>query len=296
MLGIGAAALGDAATARSIERSLADDHLERLGSMARMRVGNDVNDITTASALMAILAAWNGSPIAGELWDYVTANPSSDELHSLHGAAFVALSLERLRAQPATFAYSLAGDRHEVELAPGETFTLVVDRAQRATLSFESLSGQAGLAATWSEAARPSDFTSDPDVRISRSVTPSGRIDTGDLIRVDLRVRFAARAATGCRQVTDLVPSGLAPLGEMARWPEGDDEPGQSRQVELPYEQTGQRVFFCAEPSAKDRTVDLRYYARVVTPGRYVWEPAIVQAAGAPDRAALTAPGAVTIR
>jgi uncharacterized protein YfaS (alpha-2-macroglobulin family) len=296
ILGIGAAALGDATTARSIERSLTDAHLERLGSMARLRVGSTAGDITSGTALMAILAAWDGSPIAAALWDYVAANPSTDELHSLHAIAFLARTLERLPAQPATFAYSVAGKRHVVELDPGETFSLVVDRAQGATLTFESLSGQAGLAASWQEPARASDFVADPDVRISRSVTPSGQIDTGDLVRVDLQVRFAPRAATGCRQVTDLVPSGLAPLGRMARWPDDDEEQGPSIDVTLPYEQTGQRVFFCAEPTAKDRTVDLRYYARVVTPGRYLWEPAVAQAIGSTERATLTAAQTATIR
>ena len=226
----------------------------------------------------------------------MAANPSTDELHSLHAIAFLARTLERLPAQPATFAYSVAGKRHVVELTPGETFTLVVDRAQRATLRFESLNGQAGLVASWPAPARASDFVADPDVRISRSVTPSGQIDTGDLVRVDLQVRFAARAATGCRQVTDLVPSGLAPLGMMAQWPDDDEEDDPSIDVELPYEQTGQRVFFCAEPTRKDRTVDLRYYARVVTPGRYVWEPALAQTTGVSQRATLTASGTITIR
>jgi hypothetical protein len=296
VLAIGAAALGDATTARSIERSLSDAYLERLGSMARLRVGSNKNDIATATALMAILAAWDGSPIAPALWDYVTGNPSADELHSLHAIAFTERTLERLPAQAARFAYSVDGTRHVVDLAPGETFSLVVDRAQRATLTFEPLAGQAGLVTTWLKPARASDFVADPDVRITRVVTPSGRIDDGTLVRVDLFVRFAQRAANGCRQVTDLLPSGMAPLGMMARWPYEDEESGPSSDVTLPYDQTGQRVFFCAEPTRKDRTADLRYYARVVTPGRYVWEPAVAQTTGSSNRAALTAGGTVTIR
>ena len=66
--------------------------------------------------------------------------------------------------------------------------------------------------------------------------------------------------------------------------------------IEAPYEQTGQRVYFCAEPTKKQRTVHLRYYARVVTPGTYRWEPAVVQVPGTSDRAALTSAGTVTIR
>jgi uncharacterized protein YfaS (alpha-2-macroglobulin family) len=40
----------------------------------------------------------------------------------------------------------------------------------------------------------------------------------------------------------------------------------------------------------------LRYFARVITPGRYVWEPAIVESRTAPDRAAMTKEVAIRIR
>src|SRR4029453_19622187 len=104
-----------------------------------------------------------------------------------------------------------------------------VDRAQRATLTFEPLAGQAGLAATWQKPARASEFVADPDVRITRVVTPPGRIDDGTLVRVDLFVRFAPRAANGCRQVTDLLPSGMTALGMMARGPDEEKGVGSSR-------------------------------------------------------------------
>ncbi len=166
-------------------------------------------------------------------------------------------------------------------------------------MSFEALSGEIGLASTWQEPAKATAFTTDPDVSIRRVVRPSGRIHTGDLVRVDLMVTFGPRAASGCRQVTDFVPSGLAAVGILADWPEARDEdgaPNPPANVISPYEQAGQRISFCAEPTNKRRTVDLRYFARVVTPGSYRWEPAIVQASGASDRASLTATRTVTIR
>ena len=72
--------------------------------------------------------------------------------------------------------------------------------------------------------------------------------------------------------------------------------PVSDEELLIAYAQTGQRVMFCAEPTAKTRTVRLRYYARVITPGTYIWEPAIVESRTDPDRAALTPMGKVTIR
>jgi uncharacterized protein YfaS (alpha-2-macroglobulin family) len=64
----------------------------------------------------------------------------------------------------------------------------------------------------------------------------------------------------------------------------------------MPYDQTGQRVSFCAEPTPTQRILFLRYYARVVTPGTYAWEPAIAESQSQEGRAALTAPSTITIR
>ncbi len=299
ILGLGAAALGDGATARSIERALADEYLESLGEQARLRVGSTPDDMTTASAMMAVLAAWNGSAIAPALWDYVTANAAEDEFLGLHGVAFATRMLARSSAKPARFAYAVAGKREVIDLAQGDAFSLTLSAAQRATLAFEALSGDIGVASTWQEPTKATSFTTDPDVSIRREVKPSGKIDTGDLVRVDLMVTFGPRAASGCRQVTDLVPSGLFAVGILADWPGARDEdeaPSPPAGVTSPYEQAGQRVSFCAEPTTKRRTVDLRYYTRVVTPGTYRWEPAIVQASGASDRASLTSGRTVTVR
>ena len=95
--------------------------------------------------------------------------------------------------------------------------------------------------------------------------------------------------------VTDYVPSGLVPVGNLRGWvgEEGESETSQSTATR-PFAQTGQRVYFCAEPTPDARRVTLRYVARVISPGRYTWETAIAQSPFRPDSAALT--GATAIR
>ncbi len=62
IVGLGAAAIGDAATARAIAARLWAAHGERVGSEARLRVGDSAADITDATARMAVLAAGDRRP------------------------------------------------------------------------------------------------------------------------------------------------------------------------------------------------------------------------------------------
>ncbi|HEX2754166.1 MAG TPA: hypothetical protein VHM48_01810, partial [Candidatus Limnocylindrales bacterium] len=103
--------------------------------------------------------------------------------------------------------------------------------------------------------------------------------------------------ANGCRQVTELVPSGLAPVGAWSHWtdPDAEVDPATA-DVILPYDQSGSQVFFCVGPDAARRAFTLRYVARVVTPGTYVWEPAVAQSGSAEDIANLAPATSITIR
>ena len=116
-------------------------------------------------------------------------------------------------------------------------------------------------------------------------------------MRVDLTVTVGGKAPTGCHLVTDIVPSGLVPVGNLAGWLTESDEPQEPANVDYPYSQVGQVVTFCADRGArKTATVHLRYFARVVTTGSYAWEPTVVTSRTRTGRAALTKGSVVTIR
>ncbi len=297
MIGLGAAALGDAATARSIAASLAAGYGDVLGREARLSVGSSSIDVTAATALMAVLAASIGEPNAAAYWRYVEANPSTDDPHSLEALGYASWTLDRLPAAATSFAYSIGGVRTVVDLAAGEALEVTLTAAQRAHLALEQLSGATGVTTTWRELVGAANLMRDPDVSISRSVTPIGAIDSDDLVQIDLIVSFRATAATGCHQVTDLLPSGMVPLGSTSGWVDPETvEPSKSAGIVLPYGQAGQRVYFCAERPAGAGSANLRYFARVVTPGSYVWEPAMVDSRTAPNRAALTPEMRIEVR
>ena len=297
IVGLGAAAIGDGATARAIAAALWADHGEEVAGSARLRVGDSAADITAGTSLMAVLSAATGDPRAPALWAYVEANPSSSAPQELVAVAYVDRIIDRLPVEPASFAYVIDGKRTEVELDTGETFQLDLTAAQRASLEIQPLKGSIGIASTWREPVAATTFKRDPDISVRRERTPAAVVRTSDLVRIDLLVRFGSKAPAGCHQVSELVPSGLIPMGPMESWYAEEIEDDSPRiDVTTPYAVVGQRVMFCAEPTRQDRSVRLRYYARVITPGTYRWEPAVVESRTSPDRAALTRETTVAIR
>lgn len=297
MVGLGAAALGDAGTARTMLADLVAKHGEQLGTEARLRVGTSAADTAAGTALAAYLAAAVGSPLAPRFRAYAEANPTPDRLDVLADVGFTAAALEHLAVTPVRFAWTVDGVRRVVDLSLGDGFEVSLTAAQLDSLAIEALAGTVGVATTWREPIAARAFSPDPDVTITRRVSPSGAIASSDLVVVDLIVKFGPQAAAGCREVTELVPSGLTPVGADAVWPDPDDEmepaePGVIR----PYDQSGPRVSFCADPGHGRRELTLRYVARVVTPGTYAWEPAISLARNRTDVATLTPATTLTIR
>jgi len=204
--------------------------------------------------------------------------------------------LERGVPRAASFAYTIGDKREVVALDAGGTFHISVTHAQLGSLTIEPVSGQIGVTTRWQETVKPSAFGNDPDITISRRMTPSGKIGAANLVTVDLTVRIESKAPTGCHLVTDLVPSGLVPAGNLEGWGDPEAEDQARRDATYPYAQIGQRISFCAEKSKRNSVIHLRYFARVVTSGTYTWEPAIVESRASTGHAALTKASVVTIR
>jgi hypothetical protein len=296
MLGLGAAAIGDAATARAVGAALEAEFGEVTGDLARLRVGKSTADITQATALMAMLAAATGDPLAARLWATVEADPGNDLPYGLHAIGFVSRTLERTAPRPASFAYVVGGKREVIDLESGKAFHLSLNQKEFRSLTIETLGGQIGVTTSWAETVKPASYAKDPDITISRRITPSGKIGTAALVRVDLTVHLGPKAPSGCHLVTDLVPSGLVAVGSLESFVAANRDEDQARNVTYPLSQVGQRISFCAEKRPKTGDVRLRYFARVVTAGTYTWEPAVAESRSRAGRAAVTKTGVITIR
>ena len=134
--------------------------------------------------------------------------------------------LEHASLKPATFAYEVGDERKVVELEPGGTFRMAVTAKQLTALTIEPVSGEIGVTTSWREAVEASSLEPDPDVSIRRQVTPGGTIGSADLVTVELTVDLGPIAPSGCHRVTEFVPSGLVPVGNLAGWV--DPETGEA--------------------------------------------------------------------
>jgi hypothetical protein len=292
-LGLGLLASGDEPAARSIERAVLLAHGQRLGPWVRLATGSTLEDSLAASGLLLQLAGGLGDPLAAGVSAYLTSQQSHETLFSLEQVAYARASLARLPRVAARFAWTLGGQRHEVALEPGGSFSLVLTANQRADLKLEPLSGQLVVSSSWLAAATAADLPADPAITISRSVSPAASASESALVYIRLNVSFGASAPKGCYQVTDLLPSGLAPLAAVDDW-QSQDAPVGTR-ILMPYEVDGQRVSWCVDPTDGSSFI-LGYAARVVSPGTYRWEPAVAQFGTAPTLGAATGEESYTIR
>jgi len=284
-IALAAEAVGDDGTALAMERDLLAGHGQRLGPWVRLRVGESLDDTLEATALLAVVAAGLGDPVAAEADAYVASNPAKDLAFDLQRFAYAHSAIERTPSAPASFAYTVDGVRRVVQLGPGKSFSLALTTSQRASLSLERLGGDVGVAMGWQVPFEPAGLQVDPALRIERAVSPAGVIPAEGLVTVTLRVAFDRQAPrNACYQVTDFAPSGLAPT---------TFQPERGTGFVYPYSVVGQRVDFCVDAA---RPLPLRYVARVVSPGTYTWESAIVQSTVASESVALTPATTITIR
>ena len=286
-LALGFEAVGDDASALAIERDLLERYGERLGPWVRLRLDSTAGG-ADPTALLAVVAAGLGDPLAAGMADYAQSNPAADTVNALELAAYATRSLERTPAAAASFAYTVDGHRSVVLLEPGNAFTLPLTAAQAASLSVETLSGRVGTAVEARVPVAPGSLRPHADLTLTSEMA-NQPIPADKIVVVDLTAKFAGGAPAGCYDVVERVPSGLAPLSI------GQGE-ADERGITWPSSVVGQEVRFCAGNDGKTgHTAQLRYLARVVNEGTFTWEPAIMQLPGAPEMLAITPAGTATI-
>ncbi len=219
---------------------------------------------------------------------YVEENPTTEDISILQQVVFIRESLERLSSEVASFEYSVGDTRRVVKLERGGSHRLTLAPSQVESLSARSISGSVAIDVTWAELTSPGRSPVDPSLGLDRTIVPSSPVPAGSVVSVILTPRYGGMTITGCYRVEDLVPSGLKPVWTVPGGvPRGEYDPE-------PSEISGQRVAFCASPSRPEAR--LIYYARVVTPGDYVWEPATMRSERAPESGTLTPTARVVLR
>ncbi len=292
---LAALAVGDETTARRLYRDVLADHGERLGPWVRVKA-KTAEDTAVSTARLAIVAAALGDSIAADMDAEITAHPPKDTVLDLERVIAASRWASRMPKADATAAVTIDGVRTVVTVTGDAPAQLAVTPAQRKTLRIDPVSGSVIVAASWDGPVAEGDLAAPAGMSVKRAVTPAGRIGPTDTVVVSFQVTLGRNADTGCWQMTDLAPSGLAPIATGGRWEEAEEEgatPGRTHVV--PWRVVGQRVDFCVSPDPKVPTQTLRYLARVVTSGTYRWESAILQSSVIPEQGVVLSPFEVTI-
>src|SRR5439155_8591017 len=87
--GLAALTLGDDATARGLYRDLLARYGESRGGRVRLNVGRDQDDVLEATSLAAILGAGLADDASAAMFEYTTANPTTDIFIALEQISFL---------------------------------------------------------------------------------------------------------------------------------------------------------------------------------------------------------------
>ena len=174
MLGLGAAALGDAATARSIAGGLTAATASSSATRPGCGSATTVADGRRSDGPDGDARGRERRPARARFWAYVEANPSIGPLVELHAIGFVERLLERAAATAGQLRLHVDGERTVVELEAGRDVPDVRDRRRSWPPSRSSrVTGSIGVTTTWREPVRPSTIEQDPDIRPAGVARPA---------------------------------------------------------------------------------------------------------------------------
>ena len=287
-LALAALFAGDETLAATLEHDALARAGSRHASQVRLLPTGDVEP-AVLTARLEIVAASLGEPIAADMDAYVEANPPATTLVDLERALAARGWASRIPGATAEAALTVDGKRTGMTIIPGASVTLTLTAAQAADAQIEPVGGSVLVIQAWDAVLSASSLTPADGASMRRTVEPAGTVTETDVVVVTLDVTIPYNAGDGCWSLVEIAPSGLAPVD-----PSGMDRSAESGIV-LPVAVDGQRVTFCLGPDKNQTDFRLRWAARVITPGTYTWEPAVLQSPVDPTVGVVLPPGTLTI-
>jgi uncharacterized protein YfaS (alpha-2-macroglobulin family) len=219
-----------------------------------------------------------GSDLADELWDEgMEAKYDNEDYLPLEELLFAKVRLES--GSQSTVSFKVNGEK--IELEAGATVTRSYLPEELAALEFSDLTGEVRAVSFYQEAVNLDELDLDSRIKIERSYWVDGKevdtLHTGDLVEVHFKVTIPSSLYGESFNITDILPSGL----QTATWKDAGYMPWYNPDSEYrhPYDQNGQKLSFYASCNEKGECYNTSFYylARIVNPGSFVLEPALLQ-------------------
>jgi len=159
--------------------------------------------------------------------------------------------------------YTLSGRTTTRQIDPKDVFTLVLQPAEVAGLSFSATGGDVGATITYDAPLQLDEHARRADFGLTRTYAW-----VGSLLKITLHPTFPSSTPNGSYEIDDVLPAGLLPVDRP--WDYGQ---ARDSNVSVPMRVEGQRVSFWAWPGMKD----IVYWGRRVNGGLFKAEPAIIE-------------------
>ncbi|MFA6588287.1 MAG: Ig-like domain-containing protein [Patescibacteria group bacterium] len=254
---------------------------------AKLNLGGSNDSKIVNTARFYILAEGLKYEQRAGLSKYLANNFPKDTITNLERVLAIKAAVPLLNDQSVSLDNSVNSQVTSIQLKNSETKTISLTPAELKTFKVVSYQGLVGIAVS---SLTPIDINAEKkDDRLSLdrtyfNITDWGKaIKQGDIVRIDLKPKLKGNIIDTTYFVIDELPSGLVLLTNP--WQRGiayDNNQG------YPLEIDGQRLTFYSNAQRA-----FHYYARVLTPGGYAAEPALIQ--GQNSREIINYSGAQTL-
>jgi len=289
-IALGFAALGETVIAEAMYEERILPHLQRTEPWYRVHTNLGRDSILEATATVALLAAKLNMPQQLGLHHYTARHRTCELTITMERLQFITHEIGNHTATPASITYTMFGETFTRDISHGRSFTLRIPTQNMGAFALTDVTGEVGAVSIHRVALDEVEIV-DNDITISRRFLREGGGEVTDtfmqdeLIRVEISIDYSNKAIHGSYLVTDFLPAGLAFVSGSARF--RSPRTGDDHWVHVTTD--GQRVMFFDFNGRFDGVRVYYFYARVISPGDFIAEGALVQNLGA--RAYLTVGG-----
>lgn len=282
-LALALAKAGDWESARTIYRTTIRPALTFVDDQAWLTNQKDGDLQAKKTALVAVLAGHiRERDDIDDLWRYIDShNPTSDR-DSLEEVVVLRDLLTMTTPKLASLTYTAGTKKDTFELRPGESKTIRLTPEELKALTFSGISGEPMAISYYDNYGKPEDIKQDSSISLTRTYSVDGRETNtwseGDIVKITLRPRVKKSVNNGY-QITDFLPSGIVPItNTYQRGLGGSADPCDSTWYPMTILQNSiSFTYHYWEQAPKCSDMRINYYARVVTPGSYRANPAVMQ-------------------
>lgn len=280
---------------RGLYADLMDQYAKTKGPHIIISASENLDETFNLTALMSVLSASLGYDEGQGMNEYVAANQelygrhkNSENLYNLEMLNYILRSIPKLESDPVKIKYSLSGKEESVELEKGDSYSFQLAAGDTKSLQFNQVEGDAGISMRYVQAFDAATAKHDPDISLRREYyvqnAKTNNFNEQDLVEVRLYPSFSAAALAGQYQLTDILPSGLAPVAKIET--QFDSSANKKCNYWNPYNADGQMVKYRINKLWRSNYCGgeyIYYYARVRNKGVYKAESAIIQSFENPE-------------